>query len=333
MRKGPPPTPVRLRVLRGTPSKRPLPSDVPDPPVEAPPCPANLSAAAKREWKRIAALAASVLATVDRQALALLCGAYATWDEAMAEVRKSGLIGRPRGQDRDRPDLRADHHHRRLPTALPSQHPVVIHRADHHHRRLPTARRLIRPTIAHRADHHHRRLPTAYTALHTDQMHRADHHHRRLPTAVTGRAPHGRGRADHHHRRLPTAEPVSVGCQQGGRAGRAAAGRVRHDALLADAGPCRRRPGQGRFRGVGPARLSVRKTGNQRRRRSATRPPKASTPSVAGSGTTGTPSMNPWTPNRPARLPEPSRSWGRVRVLVGAGAHLSTAGKNCCRTR
>jgi len=84
---------------------------------------------------------------------------------------------------------------------------------------------------------------------------------------------------------------------------------------------------------VGPARLSVRKTGNQRRRRSATRPPKASTPSVAGSGTTGTPSMNPWTPNRPARLPEPSRSWGRVRVLVGAGAHLSTAGKNCCRTR
>jgi len=30
---------------------------------------------------------------------------------------------------------------------------------------------------------------------------------------------------------------------------------------------------------------------------------------------------------------KPSRSWGRIRVSAGAGPHLSTAGKNCCRTR
>ena len=37
--------------------------------------------------------------------------------------------------------------------------------------------------------------------------------------------------------------------------------------------------------------------------------------------------LNPRIPKRPTRLPEPSRSWGRIRVSVGAGSPLSTAGK------
>jgi P27 family predicted phage terminase small subunit len=94
------PAPLTLRILRGNPSKRALPRDVPEPLPAAPACPAALSPAANREWKRIAAelLALGILGTVDRQALALLCEAYATWDKAMSEVRRSGFIVRLGGK-------------------------------------------------------------------------------------------------------------------------------------------------------------------------------------------------------------------------------------------
>lgn len=96
MPRGPKPIPINMRILRGNPSRRPLPRNVPEPPSEVPTCPENLSPAAKREWKRITTelVAIGVLAKVDRHALALLCEAYATWDQALGEVRKTGLIVR-----------------------------------------------------------------------------------------------------------------------------------------------------------------------------------------------------------------------------------------------
>ena len=65
---------------------------------------------------------------------------------------------------------------------------------------------------------------------------------------------------------------------------------------------------------------------------SAGAPAPAATATLPQTGPWALP-LNPWTPNRPTRLPEPSRFGGRMGFSAGAGPHLSTAGKDYCRTR
>src|SRR5262245_47885893 len=92
--RGPPPTPVRLKLLKGNPGKRalkrgmepnPLP-DVPDPPP-------FVTGYAADEWHRVAAslCVLRMLTPLDHMPLAAYCVAYAHWrqaEEALADMAK-----------------------------------------------------------------------------------------------------------------------------------------------------------------------------------------------------------------------------------------------------
>ena len=63
-------------------------------------CPAELPALAREEWDRIVGelTALGVLSKFDRGALAVYCGAYAMWADAMDNVQKYGsMIKSPNG--------------------------------------------------------------------------------------------------------------------------------------------------------------------------------------------------------------------------------------------
>ena len=93
-RRGPPPTPTHLRLLYGNPGKRPLNPNEPKPPRGAPKCPANLSPAAKRVWKRLVPQLdrMGVLTTIDRDALVAYCRIYARWEAAEEFLDKHGEV-------------------------------------------------------------------------------------------------------------------------------------------------------------------------------------------------------------------------------------------------
>src|SRR5437588_5859950 len=88
------PLPTKLKVVRGTLRKGRTNAHEPSLPVEIPRCPAHLSAAAKREWKRIGPDLAGygLLTRIDRGALALYCEAWGRWVEAEEALRKYGLV-------------------------------------------------------------------------------------------------------------------------------------------------------------------------------------------------------------------------------------------------
>lgn len=106
MQPGPKPTPNRLHLVHGNPSKKPAAEllDEVRPPVEVPDCPSHLLADAKKEWKRIAPLLLDLglVASIDMAALAVYCQAYGRWKQAekmiAAKNRKdphhrAGLVG------------------------------------------------------------------------------------------------------------------------------------------------------------------------------------------------------------------------------------------------
>lgn len=97
--RGPKPLPSNVHRLKGNPSK--LPSEVLEddirPDVKIPPCPAHLSAEAKREWKRISKhlLNLGIIAEIDMAALAMYCQAYGRWvqaEEKLAELGREGMV-------------------------------------------------------------------------------------------------------------------------------------------------------------------------------------------------------------------------------------------------
>ena len=92
------PTPTALAALRGFPGRRPRHADEPSPPTLSParlpdPPPA-LSEAARPHWFQYAGQLSrlGVLTDADLVALALLSESTATYWEAMAEVRRLGLV-------------------------------------------------------------------------------------------------------------------------------------------------------------------------------------------------------------------------------------------------
>lgn len=91
---GPRPEPTSLRMLRGNPGRRPVNGNESRPRTEIPPCPAHLSAEAKREWRRTARLLADLglLARIDRAALSIYCEAWARWVEAERAMQQYGVM-------------------------------------------------------------------------------------------------------------------------------------------------------------------------------------------------------------------------------------------------
>ena len=87
-RRGPPPTPTVMRLLRGNPGKRPINHDEPKPealsldnPLAK--CPRWMTGAARELWKRVApgAIKAGLITVVDLPAFEALCQSYARWRE------------------------------------------------------------------------------------------------------------------------------------------------------------------------------------------------------------------------------------------------------------
>jgi len=94
MKRGRRPLPTPIKALRGTLRPGRQTAGEPAPDVAVPTCPAELGAAAKREWRRIAPELArlGLLARIDRAALALYCESYGRWLEAVAAVEKYGVV-------------------------------------------------------------------------------------------------------------------------------------------------------------------------------------------------------------------------------------------------
>lgn len=88
------PKPSALKELAGNPGHRPLNADEVKPPVAAPEKPKNMSRAASREWDRMVPklIALHLLTDIDGKALMAYCECYATWEMAVKEKRRIGLI-------------------------------------------------------------------------------------------------------------------------------------------------------------------------------------------------------------------------------------------------
>lgn len=93
MKPGFPPQPTNLRVLRGNPGRRPLPSREPRPDIALPACPAWLDVEARSEWRRMGKLLLTVkcIALQDRAVLAAYCAAWSRFRRATEAVQKVAL--------------------------------------------------------------------------------------------------------------------------------------------------------------------------------------------------------------------------------------------------
>lgn len=87
------PVPTELKIVRGNPGRRPLPTDEPRPPEGDIQCPSWLKGRARRVWKELApALAdAGLLTVLDVPMLADLCVVRAEFMRAVADVEKRGI--------------------------------------------------------------------------------------------------------------------------------------------------------------------------------------------------------------------------------------------------
>ena len=88
------PTPTKLKLLKGNPGKRPIRDDEPQPDVEIPEPPEELSADAQAEWERVTPMLyeLGLLSQIDRAALTAYCVAWGRWMEAEAALKKHGVV-------------------------------------------------------------------------------------------------------------------------------------------------------------------------------------------------------------------------------------------------
>jgi len=96
---GPAPQPTAVKKLKGNPGRRPLNELEPTPKVGAPPQPSGLSRYAKQAWKRMVPmlLDMGVLSVADGDALMLYCEAYASWKQAVIDIKKNGTYLKGKG--------------------------------------------------------------------------------------------------------------------------------------------------------------------------------------------------------------------------------------------
>lgn len=93
-RRGPPPQPTNLRLLRGNPGKRSISSHEPQPKLVNPSCPSWLRPEVKAIWRRTVATIQEmrILTRVDRDALAAYCQTYARWKAAEQFLDQHGEV-------------------------------------------------------------------------------------------------------------------------------------------------------------------------------------------------------------------------------------------------
>jgi phage terminase small subunit len=91
--RGTPPTPTKIRILNGNPSRRPLPANEPQFTPGVPDRPSGMSAGARKQWDDLVGEMAvsGVLRRVDGGALAMLCE-----DLAMVATLRRGLAAQAR---------------------------------------------------------------------------------------------------------------------------------------------------------------------------------------------------------------------------------------------
>ena len=91
-RRGPPPMPTKLKLMRGNPGKRAINKREPKPKRETPRCPIWLTPEAKKFWKQIVPelRRLGVLTVIDGAALAGLCQCYARWRAAEEFIATNG---------------------------------------------------------------------------------------------------------------------------------------------------------------------------------------------------------------------------------------------------
>ena len=85
------PTPTALKLIRGNPGKRPLRMDEFRPAASIPSAPRHLKGEARKEWKRLCEelYAHSMLANVDRGALAMVCTLWARYVNAEEMIERA----------------------------------------------------------------------------------------------------------------------------------------------------------------------------------------------------------------------------------------------------
>src|SRR5256885_17271769 len=87
------PTPTKIRILNGNPSRRPLPCNEPQFAPGVPHCPTGMSSGGRKQWDCLVGEMANagVLRLVDAGALAMLCE-----DLAMLDTLRKGLAAQAR---------------------------------------------------------------------------------------------------------------------------------------------------------------------------------------------------------------------------------------------
>lgn len=96
MSRGRRPKPTAIKLVRGNPGKRPLNHREPKPTLTIPRCPPELSAVARKEWRRISRHLSELglLTAIDRAALASYCQGWAQWLDANVQLQKHGPVVR-----------------------------------------------------------------------------------------------------------------------------------------------------------------------------------------------------------------------------------------------
>ncbi len=93
-RRGPPPQPSRLRLLKGNPGKRSLNAREPELPCKTPSCPRWLGPEARKVWRRTVSLlrVARILTQVDADALTAYCQVFARWQKLESFLDQHGEV-------------------------------------------------------------------------------------------------------------------------------------------------------------------------------------------------------------------------------------------------
>jgi P27 family predicted phage terminase small subunit len=91
-KRGPRPTPTKLKILRGNPGCRPLNKNEPEPPAAGIAMPSHLGPVAQARWAELLPIvqAMRVMTDADVEALARYCDTYEWWLAVRAKLRAEG---------------------------------------------------------------------------------------------------------------------------------------------------------------------------------------------------------------------------------------------------
>jgi len=91
-KRGPRPTPTKLKILRGNPGNRPINTNEPQPVADGVVMPSHLGEVAAAKWGQVLPLlqAVKVMTRADIEALARYCDTYEWWLATRAKLKKEG---------------------------------------------------------------------------------------------------------------------------------------------------------------------------------------------------------------------------------------------------